>query len=99
VYSKREFLDYLNDILESVRDIQDFTSNVTYDEFVKDKKTLKAVIRCFEVIGEAAKAVPLDIREDTTMCHGMRLLECVTNSSTSISGLIRRFSGNRFEMI
>lgn len=59
----REFRDYLMDILESVADIQNFTSDITYKELEKDKKTLYAVIRCFEVLGEAVKKIPQDIRK------------------------------------
>ena len=60
--AKREVRDYLNDILESVDDIHEFTRGMTYAEFAADKKTVKAVIRCLEVIGEAAKKIPAEIR-------------------------------------
>lgn len=35
-----------------------------YDEFVADEKTVDAVLRNFEVIGEAAKNVPADVRQE-----------------------------------
>ncbi len=50
--------DYFNDILESISDIREFTENMTIDTFVKDKKTVKAVVRSFEIIGEAANKIP-----------------------------------------
>lgn len=34
-----------------------------YENFIEDKKTIKAVIRSLEVIGEAANKIPLDVRE------------------------------------
>jgi uncharacterized protein with HEPN domain len=37
---------------------------MTYEEFVDDPKTVDAVLRNFEVIGEAAKNVPDDIRQE-----------------------------------
>jgi len=37
---------------------------MTYEEFVEDPKTVDAVLRNFEVIGEAAKNVPDNIREE-----------------------------------
>jgi uncharacterized protein with HEPN domain len=37
---------------------------MTYEEFVEDPKTVDAVLRNFEVIGEAAKNVPDDIRQE-----------------------------------
>ena len=51
---ERILLDYLNDILESISDIKEFTAGMTQENFSKDKKTIKAVVRSLEVIGEAA---------------------------------------------
>lgn len=59
-----EVLDYLDDILESVEKIRRFTEGMSYEEFVDDPKTVDAVLRNFEVIGEAAKNVPDDIRKE-----------------------------------
>ncbi len=59
---KREPGDYLNDILESIEDVRAFTLGMNYEDFAGDRKTLKAVIRCFEVIAEATKALPSDIK-------------------------------------
>jgi uncharacterized protein with HEPN domain len=36
---------------------------MSYEEFIGDKKTVNAVIRSLEVIGEAVKKIPLEIRE------------------------------------
>lgn len=55
---KRILTDYLNDILESIADIRDFTAGTTKEDFLEDKKTTKAVVRCLEVIGEAASKLP-----------------------------------------
>jgi uncharacterized protein with HEPN domain len=60
--AKREVRDYLNDVLESIADIHEFTQGMSYDAFAADKKTVKAVIRCLEVIGEAVKKIPPEIR-------------------------------------
>jgi uncharacterized protein with HEPN domain len=48
---ERILLDYLNDILESISDIKEFTAGMTQESFSKDKKTIKAVVRSLEVIG------------------------------------------------
>jgi len=48
---ERLIQDYLIDILESIKDITDFTDGMTIDQFSVDRKTVKAVIRCLEVIG------------------------------------------------
>jgi len=61
-----EVLDYLDDILEAVDKIERYTAGMDYDEFVADEKTVDAVLRNFEVIGEAAKNVPEDVRQEYT---------------------------------
>lgn len=58
----RQILDYLNDILDSIADIKEFVKGMSCENFTGDKKTIKAVVRSLEVIGEAANKIPLDIR-------------------------------------
>ena len=58
----RLLLDYLNDILESITDIREFTAGMTKENFYADRKTIKAVVRSLEVIGEAAGKIPQDVR-------------------------------------
>lgn len=55
---KRDFSDYLEDILEACEKIEKFTAKMTKEEFVQDEKTVFAVIRALEIIGEAAKIIP-----------------------------------------
>lgn len=59
-----EVLDYLEDIVDAAEKIDRFTDGMTYEAFVDDEKTVDAVLRNFEVIGEAAKNVPEDIRRE-----------------------------------
>lgn len=59
---ERVLLDYLNDILESIADIREFTAGMNRESFCNDKKTIKAVVRSLEVIGEAVNKVPQHIR-------------------------------------
>ena len=40
----------------------DFIRGMSYEEFVKDTKTVYAVIRAIEIIGEAVKNIPEDVR-------------------------------------
>jgi len=56
---KREYGDYLQDIYDSIVEIEEFVAGMNYDIFSNDKKTINAVVRSVEVIGEAAKKVPL----------------------------------------
>jgi len=55
---------YVRDILQNMQDAEEFTHGLSYDEFAADKKTLNAVLRSVEVIGEAAKNVPDSIRSN-----------------------------------
>jgi uncharacterized protein with HEPN domain len=58
-----DFRDYITDIIESIEDAIEFTRSIPYDEFIQDKKTIKATIRCLEVIGEASKNIPDEIKD------------------------------------
>lgn len=60
---ERLLQDYLNDILESIADIKEFTKEMTFEDFSKDKKTIKAVVRSLEIIGEAVNKIPQNIQE------------------------------------
>lgn len=60
---KREFLDYVADIEDAARNISQFIADMSWAEFSRDRKTIFAVVRAFEIIGEAAKKVPPSIRK------------------------------------
>lgn len=60
----RSALDYLDDILDAVDKIEIFTRGTSYEEFLEDDKTVYAVTRALEVIGEATKCIPREIREN-----------------------------------
>jgi len=53
---------YLKDIVQNMRDAEDFIRGLDYEHFALDKKTFNAVVRSIEVIGEAAKHVPDIVR-------------------------------------
>jgi uncharacterized protein with HEPN domain len=61
--SKREPRLLLSDILSSIEKIKSYTENHSYDTFIEDSKTLDAVIRNFEIIGEAANRLPEDFKD------------------------------------
>ena len=54
----RDIRDYLQDILDAIDDIESFVGNLTYEQFINDRKTLNAVVRSIEIIGEASKRLP-----------------------------------------
>ncbi len=49
---------YLSDILNNMTQIRSFIGSMTYDEFVADRKTSYAVVRCLEIVGEATRNIP-----------------------------------------
>jgi uncharacterized protein with HEPN domain len=59
---KRDYRLYIDDILEAIRKIEKYTAGLTIEDFLRDEKTVDAVIRNFEIIGEAVKHIPRDIR-------------------------------------
>ncbi len=62
--SNRDYRDFLHDILEAIEDIDSFIDDLSYEDFVNDRKTLNAVMRSIEVIGEAAKNIPDQIKAE-----------------------------------
>lgn len=46
-----------------LKKIEKFTEGYTYEKFIEDEKVVYAVIRCFEIIGEAVKKLPQEFRE------------------------------------
>jgi uncharacterized protein with HEPN domain len=64
--SKRQPKLLLEDILESAEKIITYTLSLTYDEFIADSKTIDAVIRNFEIIGEAANRLPDELKDNNS---------------------------------
>lgn len=61
--TKRQIEDYLQDILDAIDAIEQFTAGVQFKEFSKNLEKVFAVSRAIEIIGEAAKQVPNSLRE------------------------------------
>lgn len=59
---KRDYRDYLGDILTAIDESSEFTEGMTFDAFTHDRKTVSAVLRTLEVLGEASKRIPDDLR-------------------------------------
>ncbi len=60
---KRDVRLYLNDILNAIEAIERFVEGMDFESFREDDKTSSAVIRKFEIIGEATKSLPEGIRK------------------------------------
>jgi len=61
--SERDPRLYCEDILESGNAILDFVEGLSFEDFCDDRKTYSAVIREFEIIGEAVGKLPELFRE------------------------------------
>src|SRR3989344_7342253 len=67
--SKKSFMTkrpevLLGHILEAIQNIEAFTAGMTEQEFFADRKTRDAVIRNFEIIGEAIKHLPTKLKDE-----------------------------------
>ncbi len=60
---KRDIKLYVKDILDAILAIEKFVEGMTFEEFERDDKTSSAVIRKFEIIGEATKHIPDEIKQ------------------------------------
>ena len=64
--SKREPKLLIDDIKLSCQKIIQYTKNQSFEDFLADDKTLDAVIRNFEIIGEAANRLPEEFKDNNT---------------------------------
>ena len=58
----REYSDFLKDMLDNAQRAIQFTKGMDYKSFAEDDKTVYAVIRAVEIIGEAAAKIPEEVR-------------------------------------
>jgi len=52
---RREYRDYLQDIIDSINDIKDFTKNMSFEDFARDKKTIN-------VLEDGRESVRVDLK-------------------------------------
>lgn len=58
----RDYKVFLEDILDASRKVVEYTAGVSQEQFFADRKTVEAVVWNLQIIGEAAKNVPEEIR-------------------------------------
>jgi len=61
--SKREVRLFLSEMLESVEKIERYTAGLSFEDFERQEMVVDAVVRNLEIIGEAAKHIPDNLRE------------------------------------
>ena len=59
----RNYRMYLEDMKVAVERIEEYIYGYSFDQFIQDHKTVDAVIRNFEIIGEASNNLPKSIKE------------------------------------
>lgn len=62
--SKRDYIQYLYDMLDSTSKGAEFIKGYSLNDFKEDEKTQFALIRAIEIIGEVSKKIPKSIREN-----------------------------------
>ena len=71
--SKRAPELLLKDIVNSIKKIKSYTNGMAFESFQKDDKTIDAVIRNFEIIGEAANRIPDEIKDQFDQINWFRI--------------------------
>jgi hypothetical protein len=66
------------DIFQSAQKIKRFTKDIDFDSFLSDDKTMDAVVRNFEIIGESANRIDSDFRDEISMVS-VRTLQVDSN--------------------
>ena len=66
---KRNYKIFINDIWNSINKIEQFVKGMDFEDFFNDDKTVSAVIRKLEIIGEATKNIPEFIKQKYNKIH------------------------------
>lgn len=59
----REFKAYLKDIFESIQKIEKYTTDLSFNKFASNGLVQDGVVRNLEIIGEAVKNIPDEIKD------------------------------------
>ncbi len=60
---KRNYVLFIEDIVEMIEKIERYTQGKSFEDFSNDEMAIDAVIRNFEIIGEAANNIPKEIQQ------------------------------------
>ena len=71
--SKRNSKLLVDNMLNSAYRIIDYTKNVSFEQFINDSKTSNAVIRNFEITGEASNRLPEDFKNNSNSIDWERI--------------------------
>ena len=60
---RRKWQLYVEDMLNAISKIQRYTNGMSFEDFCEDEKTVDAVVRNIEIIGEASGHIPSEIKK------------------------------------
>jgi uncharacterized protein with HEPN domain len=63
VTSERDYRDFLEDLVSACRSIIGFVEGLSFEAYLADEKTRFAVMRGYEIMGEATKQLPPELKE------------------------------------
>jgi uncharacterized protein with HEPN domain len=59
----RDWQNRVRDVLAVISEIQEFTNDLTFEEFQSDRKTVRAVLYDLAIIGEAVRNIPPEVED------------------------------------
>lgn len=59
---KKDIKTFLKHILENIKEIESYINGITEKEFIKNRMMQNALVRCFEIIGEASRNLPAQFK-------------------------------------
>jgi len=71
----RDYRAYFRDILEAIRKIKRYTENINFEEFADNELIQDGVVRNLEIIGEAVKNIPEDVKRDNPDVEWRKIAE------------------------
>lgn len=77
---------YLDDLVEASSRIVEYSTGMAFEDFVSNKMAYDAILRNLEIIGEAAKNVPYEFREQYPLWNGAKWLACGMSLHMGILG-------------
>ena len=90
--SERTDMDFLADTKEAILRINAYTDNLSYEQFLEDKKTQDAVVRNLEILGEAAKNISEQLKDKFPQIHWKEL-------AGARDKLIHHYFGVNFDIV
>ncbi len=73
--SARNVKQRLDDILTAIDGIRSFIGSMSFEDFVSDRRTYHAVVRCLEIISEASRHLPASIKGEHSSIEWRRLAD------------------------